>query len=275
MGENSTFSSQILMPENTNKDKVSNYSMAFDGINDYIDCGSIIGGGGDISVSIWIKTSASSWYDLEYPIVMYSSLGSGTAIGRTYGQGANRVIGIGSNYGTTKLNDGNWHHLVWTREISTGNMAGYVDGNATPEVTSTSVGSFIYNFRIGAYTNSIGTPTLWFDGLVDEVGYWNSVLSTSDIADIYNSGTPTDLSLLSTPPVAWYRMGEEATFVYDFPYPLLDGVWTIPDQIGSNNGTSANMDIYTRVGEAPDSENNALSYNMEAADIVEDTPPNP
>jgi hypothetical protein len=79
-------------------------------------------------------------------------------------------------------------------------------------------------------------------------------------------------------------MGEDATFSTN---------WTIPDQIGSNNGTSANMtnddltgdapgvigngisdnmDIYDRTGDAPDSENNALSYNMDAADIEEEAP---
>ena len=56
---------------------------------------------------------------------------------------------------------------------------------------------------------------------------------------------------------------------------IWSGFWRIPDQIGSNNATGINMDIYARAGEAPDSENNALSYNMDAADIVSDTPPNP
>tara|TARA_Y100000296_G_C5177756_1_gene261172 strand:- start:1275 stop:2000 length:726 start_codon:yes stop_codon:yes gene_type:complete len=189
---------------------VNTKSLDFDGVDDYVDCGSITGGSGDISVSLWIKTSSASWYDLEFPIVMYSSLGSGTAIGRTYGQGANRVISIGYSNGSTKLNDGNWHHLVWTREISSGNMAGYVDGNPTPEVTSTSVGTYVYNFRIGAYTNSIGTASLWFDGLVDEVSYWNSVLTTGEISTIYNSGTPIDLTSLN--PISWWRMGDGDSF---------------------------------------------------------------
>ena len=32
------------------------------------------------------------------------------------------------------------------------------------------------------------------------------------------------------------------------------------------------MTIEDRTGDAPDSSNNALSYNMDAADIVEETP---
>ena len=39
MGDNSSFKSpQILLPEDTNKDKVSNYSMAYDGVDDLCKC---------------------------------------------------------------------------------------------------------------------------------------------------------------------------------------------------------------------------------------------
>ena len=41
-------------------------------------------------------------------------------------------------------------------------------------------------------------------------------------------------------------MGEDATFS--------GGVWTVPDQVGSNDGTSNAMTIEDRVGEAPNSE---------------------
>jgi hypothetical protein len=59
-------------------------------------------------------------------------------------------------------------------------------------------------------------------------------------------------------------MGEEASF---------NGTnWTIPDNVGSNTGTSANMTIEDRVGEAPNSTNNALSLNMDEVDRVNDTP---
>ena len=73
---------------------------------------------------------------------------------------------------------------------------------------------YLYNFRIGSFTNSIGTPDKWFDGNVDEVAYWNVVLTPTEIEAIYNAtsaGTPdqtADLSEMSTPPLVWYRMGD-------------------------------------------------------------------
>jgi len=116
-----------------------------------------------------------------------------------------------------------------------------------------------------------------WNGNLDEVAVWNSV---QDISSIYNSGTPTTI----TGSIAHWRMGENASFNTN---------WTVPDQVGSNDGTSANMTIrdlkgdtpnYSgsgisnamtiedRVGDAPNSENNAVSYNMESTDIENNTP---
>ena len=80
-------------------------------------------------------------------------------------------------------------------------------------------------------------------------------------------------------------MGEDASF---------NGTnWIVPDNVGSNNGTSDGMmvdalvgeapnysgggisngmTIEDRVGEAPNSVNNALSFNMESVDRITDVP---
>ena len=85
-------------------------------------------------------------------------------------------------------------------------------------------------------------------------------LSIADALSIYNGGTPTTLP---SGAVAHYKMGEEATFLTN---------WTVPDNVGSNNGTSANMTIEDRVGEAPNSTSNAVSLNMDEVDRVTDVP---
>ncbi len=58
-------------------------------------------------------------------------------------------------------------------------------------------------------------------------------------------------------------MGEQARFSTN---------WTVPDQVGSADGTSANLSIVDRVGEAPNSTSNALSYNMTESDRETDVP---
>ena len=51
-----------------------------------------------------------------------------------------------------------------------------------------------------------------FNGNIDEVAIWSGTDLRSDVATIYNGGTPGDLSLLSTPPNQFYRMGDNSTY---------------------------------------------------------------
>jgi hypothetical protein len=95
---------------------------------------------------------------------------------------------------------------------------------------------------------------------VDEVSVYDSELLQADVDSIYGVGEPTTISGA----VAHWKMGENATLLTD---------WTIPDEVGSNDGTSVNMNFLDRVGTAPSSSNNALSFNMDLIDRVEDTPP--
>ena len=59
-------------------------------------------------------------------------------------------------------------------------------------------------------------------------------------------------------------MGENSTFV--------GGVWTVEDVVGSNDGTSANMTIEDRTGDASNSTSNAVSLNMDEVDRETDVP---
>lgn len=94
------------------------------------------------------------------------------------------------------------------------------------------------NINIGRLKTAL-YDTNYFGGLVDEVSYFSSALSSSDILSIYNSGVPTDLSQFSTTPIFYYRMGDGST------YP------TINDEIGSNDGTMNNMSSANFVTDVP------------------------
>jgi hypothetical protein len=75
---------------------------------------------------------------------------------------------------------------------------------------------------------------------IDEFAVWSSDQS-ANISDIYNSGTPFDLSTLTTGPTHWWRMGDGDT------YPNLQ-----------DSGSAANCVF--------------VMYNMTSADIVSDVP---
>ena len=272
MGDNGAYKSpQFLLPNNENKDKISNYSFEFDGVDDYVNCGVNLAFATvpNLSISYWIKTDATltnfaSYFSIGVN-VSYVGGAYNYSAGRLYKTGTGLVVyiqGAGSSSGSTLLDDGNWHHIIQTYSDNGNNTSRvriYVDGNTTPEVDLASTLSYApltSNLFIGARNASADRG---FPGSVDEVSVWDSVLSTSDITAIWNSGTPTTISGA----IAHYKMGEEATFSTN---------WTVPDAAGSNDGTSANMTIEDRVGEAPNSENNALSFNMDEVDRVEDTP---
>ena len=48
--------------------------------------------------------------------------------------------------------------------------------------------------------------------------------------------------------------------------------WNVPDEIGTNDGTIDFLDIFGRIGEAPNSTSNAVSLNMDEVDRTTDVP---
>ena len=156
------------------------------------------------------------------------------------------------------LTENIWNHIAII--FNAGSLNIYVNGvneSFTGDVLPTSLVNSLGTLVIGKFTG-LGR---YFNGLIDDVAIFDSAISIGDVWD--GSGEPIDVSLVSGI-VSYYKMGEEATFS--------GGVWTVPDSVGSNNGTSNAMTIEDRVGTAPSSSNNALSFNMDLVDRVEDVP---
>lgn len=117
---------------------------------------------------------------------------------------------------------GSWHHItcVWLNGVS---MNIYIDGalDKTTAKTGTTV-------RISSTTSSVigakdvaTTPSLLFNGLIDDVRFYDYARSNSQIAYDYNRGAP----------VAWYKLDEcQGTTAYNTA-PTATGSGTI------NNGT--------------------------------------
>jgi len=289
LGEESKFTNNWLVP-NSALSNYSNYSFNLDGVDDYVGIGTTsLGITSAITVSAWVKTTSTG----AYRVICAEDATGGTSRNWNLFLGSNDKVGwfVWNTDGTVtvfyratanEITDGNWHHVMGTYD-GTSNADGlklYVDGNVeTATAGSTGIRSTAgVAPSIGA--NEGGTGWFW-NGNIDEVAVWDSV---QDVSSIYNSGTPTTISGA----LAHWRMGEDAT------YNSSTSQWTIPDQVGSNDGTSNNtmaldilvgeapnyfggglsdaMTIEDRVGDAPNSSNNAVSYNMEAEDISNDTP---
>jgi len=259
MGDNGSYKSpQWLLPNNENKDKVSNYSFQFDGVDDYVDLPSSVDLGINNTICAWVKRSDITNLD---SITGESSFSGQQNI---YISGNQRVyMRIGSfitfwynvsGFGILNQVD-TWFHLAIVRSGNDATL--YLNGSPTFVKSGWGTSITTKFDRIGAYSITGNNPMF---GNLDEIVAFDIALTDQQIEDIYNGGTPTTIS----DAIAHWRMGEEASFS--------GGVWTVPDSVGSNDGTSANMTIEDRVGSAPSSSNNAVSFNMDEVDRVEDVP---
>jgi len=198
----------------------NDYAMEFDSAtSQYINGNTGIMGNVDLSTSYWMRTTATGTWVPLWSVCMEANGAQNSSFGRLYFYSTSLRVASTNNIGTTNLNDGNWHHIVETYTASTKVKDVYVDGNTTPEATSTLPAWWnlpAYQFQ-GLVIGSVSTTnsTYLFDGDIDEVAVWDKVLSTSDITTIYNStndnpGKCANLFTggLGSGLVYWNRMGD-------------------------------------------------------------------
>ena len=233
------------------------YSCDFDGVDDRLNAGANVSLGMNttaaaqpVSFSCWFKSSAGSgavnlwWTDNWFaPYWSYSTIAMDSA-GTILLQLQKGTWGK-LTVSTAGWNDGNWHSLVYTWDatgphysnIDTGSTF-YIDGSVEAHVRTGSIISAVVPAGVTRFFRG-------YSGLAiigDEISIWNKELSSAEVTELYNSGTPTDLSTHSATAdlEGWWRNGDGDTFP------------TILDHSG--NGFSANMD------------------NMSASDIILDVP---
>ena len=270
-GDNGSYKSpQWLIPNNENKDKVSNYSYQFEGINSREMSVGTVNVGTTNTTSMWLKRNVVS--------TQQTLLGGSSATFPDYYMllfltndfyvRYSPMVVIGWQQALVKAifnNTTDWINIVVVRNGDTVKLhLNGDDAGITPDFSSGgAIGALDTQFKaIGADTGGIN-PT---NGTVNNIATWD--VDTVLPSDIYNGGTPPDLTTLSTAPVNWWKMGQDATFVYNVGG---NGTFTVPDQVGSNDGTAVTL-IEDRVGFAPSSENNAVTINMDFVDVVPDTP---
>jgi len=204
-------------------------SVDFDGVDDYVDCGTdaSLKPTAALSISFWMEGVGSGD---DFPIRCGSS-----TLSNNYGYGFRIVsstdywfiLGNGSASSSLRISSpapsSGWHHFLCTWDGTTQTM--FIDGVSAGTATfATTLAYDAGAFFLGA-RNTSGNKD--FLGNLDEVAIWNSDQS-ANISSIYNSGTPTDLSSLN--PISWWRMGDGDT------YPTLTD-----NGSGGNNGTMTNM----------------------------------
>ena len=161
-----------------------------------------------------------------------------------------------------------------TYNATSGELKAYVDGDlksTTTDVADTRSASTA--LKIGGLSASSSLPA---NGKISNVSIFSAELTSAQVKTLYNESKPFDLNTFAVTPVSWWRLGAVNS--------SFDGTnWTVLDEIGTSNGTSANMtqaDLVdgvgatgsgtssgmssgtNKVGNSPYSDNNAVSYNM-------------
>jgi hypothetical protein len=193
------------------------YSLDFDGVDDYVDCGDIteLDNVTSASWSMWANSNITSSY---HNLISCFSTGFNQYLVRQYS--TRLEVYISQSSGTLRLMNksnfsftaGTWFHIAIIYDESEASNSDkvkvYIDGALQANTVAgfaltsmnTSRGNSTEIGKAGGYT------TKQYNGNIDEAAIFNSAVS---IGDLWNgSGEPTDLSLLSTPPVHWYRFEE-------------------------------------------------------------------
>lgn len=174
-------------------------ALKFDGVDDYVNTGITSNtnfSNTTFSVSAWFKTTSSATQMLVAKQSISGSSGgwavslSGTVLSVVHkdGAGGNVLSRITSSSG---LNDGRWHHVVFTMTTNTSSSSGqnidiYLDGvlnqgSLTNTAASATIANAVY---IG---NRFATSFPW-SGSIDEVRIYNRALSAGEVKDIYRQG---------------------------------------------------------------------------------------
>jgi len=229
---------------------LNEYSLNFDGSNDILNCGdsndfSFGNGTTDsaFSISAWINVgtllfaprpiaSKNFSSQQEYTLYVASDGKLYFILYDTLGGSSDHATIQSASAGT--ISTGSWFHVVatYSGNGSTSGMGMFVNGSALTTTASsnnyTAMDNGTGDFLIGH--DKVSRKT--FSGNIDELSIWDKELSASEVTDLYNGGTPTDLAGMSNL-VGWWRMGDP-TGTAAFP--------TIVDQsTNSNDGTMSNM----------------------------------
>jgi len=221
---------------------ISGFSSTLDGVDEDIRFGNVTDlqfeHTDQFSCSCWVKFTSTSG------VIVGKMLPTVTERGWSISAGASGVLSVilrNNAAGSlltqvttinTGFNDGAWHHVALTWDgISTqvaANITFYIDNinqslttnsdNLTGTISSTA------EFIIGSRTSD------YWAGQIDDVAIYNKVLTLTEVSNLYNSGVPTDNTLLKT----------EFNLV---------GYWGLGES--HNDGTMVNMEDVDIKGDSP------------------------
>ena len=145
----------------------------------------------EYSASVWVKTTTTPFV---IETVTGSNWGGGTIALDINGQ-VTPAVWWGDNSGSSFdrftagpiVNDGNWHHIVFTWNAY-GNLTLYVDGVLEHQQASAGNLANVDVNNISFNSNADGTYNTGSACEIDECGVWNRELTQAEVTALYNTG---------------------------------------------------------------------------------------
>jgi hypothetical protein len=224
-------------------------AFTFDGVNDYVALpDNSLNLTNKFSYSFWIKSTDTTNYTVIVGNIQGARAPYGFAHGYQYWLEYGKIVtgyrdgNDSTNYRieSTSVANGSWNHIVITTDItnrSTG-IKIYINGNLN--ASGTTPANLVYSSPmkpcIGA-RNQAGVAEYFLSNgtMLDAVSVWNKELTSTEITELYNSGT-----------------GKQYPYVVGAPSSLLTNLYAIykgennaNDLLGNYNGTAVGGLTYT------------------------------
>lgn len=269
---------------------IINNSLLFNGVNNYVFIEEAAANHLNTVLENYFKLSISMWINIPSVIVngaKYDILSNGgnlnlagTYLLNVSDINNNGIMVLTSNIithevgnvinkvnngllGHTKLNDSKWHHIVETVSISNNNcsISMYVDGVLENSSIKAGAITAIGHDTIKTYFGTRNGSINFFRGNMDELRFYNSILTSNEIAQLYNYGN------INLPPKASLFLSPNATATYNqavvidddgkinnlssrpLPYTILSGELTAYKNSVSITGINTNFINEVTIGD--------------------------
>ncbi|MGB1039229.1 MAG: LamG domain-containing protein, partial [Bacteroidia bacterium] len=219
--------------------QVTQNSLHFDGTNDHVQTTyDGISLSNARTVEAWIKTTANSLPSggQQRVIADYGSTfpnGSRFTLNLLWNNAPRVEIGGGGLSSTTAVNDGNWHHIAAVYDpTATKKYIIYIDGvfdtsgNISQPINTGTTTDFVIGRRIDNVN--------YFEGQIDEVRFWNTARTATEIADNYDEEICPNATGLD----AYYDFNSGTANSANTGITVLDDLTS-----GSKNGTLTNFGL--------------------------------
>lgn len=227
----------------------SEFSTSFDGVTEYLSIPSSASlvFGNKLSINFWVKPNSASVGN-KYILSRWGAGGSRSFYVQLTAAGFLSFVFTSDGSTSQVISPADavtldaWNMVTITLDAAAQEAKIYYGG--VLKKTQSTTGTSIFNSSNSIIISALYSGSLsgYFLGKLDELSFYNDILTQFEIGDIYNDGTPNNISILdsSAKLVSWYRMGDDSTA------PVIEDYFT-----GGNDAEMFNMTDVNFVGDVP------------------------